>query len=98
MLDHCDPDYTIAHQRIHLAILSVHPEAMGQGVGSALLDHLADYCRSNGYEEISVGVNLDNQIARNLYEKKGFTFVLGQGQDQDGDYLKLLKRLNSLQG
>jgi diamine N-acetyltransferase len=93
VMEHSDPDYTIPHKRIHLSILCVRPEAMCQGVGSALIDHLADYCKSIGYEEISIGVNLNNQNARKLYDRKGFTEVIGEGEDEDGKYIQLLKKL-----
>ena len=97
VLEHSDPDYTIPHKRIHISMLSVRTEAFGRGVGSALIDYLIDYCRAVGYEEISLGVNLNNPEARNLYKKKGFTEVIGEWEDADGKYLKLLKKLGSFQ-
>jgi len=40
---------------------------------------------------------LNNQHARHLYKRKGFTEVIGEGEDEDGKYLKLLKKLSLIQ-
>lgn len=42
---------------------------------------------------MSVGVNLNNYNAKHLYEKKGFTEIIFDGEDDDGKYVKLLKKL-----
>ena len=47
----------------------------------------------NGYKEITVGVDKDNLAAIHLYRKKGFTKVLFNGGDEQGEYFKLLKKL-----
>ena len=48
---------------------------------------------SDGYKEITVGVDKDNLAAIHLYRKKGFTKVLFDGCDEQGEYFKLLKTL-----
>ena len=47
-----------------------------------------------GFEEITVGVDKDNSAAMHLYEKYGFTNVLFDGADENGEYLKLMKIIN----
>ena len=47
----------------------------------------------DGYKEITVGVDKDNFAAVHLYRKKGFTKVLFDGCDEQGEYFKLLKTL-----
>ncbi|MCO7126435.1 GNAT family N-acetyltransferase [Sporolactobacillus shoreicorticis] len=59
-----------------------------------MIDFLIDYARELGYQEVTVGVDLDKLIAIKLYLKKGFTHVLYQGKDAYGAYQKLLKKLN----
>jgi len=49
-----------------------------------------------GYEEITLWIDTDNLNARHLYEKKGFTNVLFNGEDEYGEYVKLLKNLNRI--
>jgi len=88
-----DPDYTIPDKRIYLSRMIVKDEYRNRGVGGIILDYLIDYAELLGYEEISLGVDTDNLNARHLYEKKGFTTVLFIGEDEYGEYVKLLKKL-----
>jgi len=88
-----DPDYTIPDKRIYLSRLIVKVEYRNRGIGGIIIDYLIDYAKRLGYEEISVGVDTDNLIARHLYEKKGFTNVIFEGEDEYGEYVKLLRKL-----
>jgi len=89
-----DPDYTIPNKRIYLSRMIVKEEYRNRGIGGIILDYLIDYAEQLGYEEITLGVDTDNLNARHLYEKKGFTNVLFMGEDEYGEYVKLLKNLN----
>jgi ribosomal protein S18 acetylase RimI-like enzyme len=71
----------------------VKAEYRNRGIGGIILDYLIDYAKQLGYEEISVGVDIDNLNARHLYDKKGFTNVIFEGEDELGKYVKLLKEL-----
>lgn len=88
-----DPDYTIANKRIYLSRLAVKQEYRKQGIGSTITDYLIQYAKNHGYEEMSVGVDTININARHLYEKKGFTDIIFEGEDEQGEYVKLLKTL-----
>ncbi|EFM12861.1 GCN5-related N-acetyltransferase [Paenibacillus curdlanolyticus YK9] len=88
-----DPDYTIPDKRIYLSRMIVKEEYRNRGIGSSILDFLIDYAEQLGYEEIALGVDTGNLNARYLYEKKGFTTVLFIGEDEYGEYTKLLKKL-----
>ena len=50
----------------------VAPEARGQGIGGALVDAVAGWARSVGYERIGLGVTMTNTSAMAFYERKGF--------------------------
>jgi ribosomal protein S18 acetylase RimI-like enzyme len=50
----------------------VAPEARGQGIGGALVDAVAGWARSVGYELIGLGVTTSNAAAIAFYERKGF--------------------------
>ncbi|RLL48421.1 GNAT family N-acetyltransferase [Oceanobacillus piezotolerans] len=89
-----DPDYTIPNKRIYLSRMIVKDEYRNRGIGGIILDYLIDYAEQLGYEEIALGVDTDNLNARYLYEKKGFNNVLFTGEDDYGEYVKLLKKLN----
>ena len=47
-----------------------------------------------GYSEMSIGVDMDNYPALRLYTGLGFREILFLGEDADGKYFKLLKRLS----
>ncbi len=93
VFDRGDPDYTIPQQRIYLSRMIVRKEFHNRGIGGFLIDYIVDYARKLGYKEMSLGVDTDNSAARHLYEKKGFTQVIFHGVDEDGEYVKLLKKL-----
>lgn len=88
-----DPDYTIPNKRIYLSRMIVKEEYRNRGIGGTILDFLIEYAQQLGYEEITLGVDTVNISARHLYEKKGFTTVLYFGEDDYGEYVKLLKKL-----
>ncbi|WP_237389746.1 GNAT family N-acetyltransferase [Bacillus sp. USDA818B3_A] len=71
----------------------VKEEYRNRGIGGIIVDFLIDYAKQLGYEEITLGVDTDNLNARHLYKKKGFTIVLYFGEDEYGEYVKLLKKL-----
>ncbi|EIF13565.1 GNAT family N-acetyltransferase [Bacillus velezensis] len=88
-----DPDYTIPDKRIYLSRMIVKEGYRNCGIGGIIVDYLIDYAKQLGYEEITLGADTDNLNARYLYEKKGFTTVLFLGEDEYGEYVKLLKVL-----
>ena len=88
-----DPDYTIPGRRIYVSRLVVKKGYRGQGIGTILVDFIIEKAGSLGYTELSIGVDKDNAAALHLYRKKGFDEVLFDGEDEDGPYYKLLKRL-----
>jgi len=88
-----DSDYTIKSKRIYVSRMNTKAEYRNRGIGGIILDYLIDYAKGLGFEEISVGVNKDNAVAKHLYEKKGFDTVIFDGKDDLGEYVKLLKKL-----
>ncbi len=63
------------------------------GYGKKLMNYAIDYAKRKKYEELSLGVNLDNYIALKLYVGLGFTKIQYIGEDSDGKYVKLIKSL-----
>lgn len=57
------------------------------------MNYVIDYAKRNNYEELSLGVNLDNYIALKLYVNLEFTKIQYIGEDSDGKYVKLIKKL-----
>ncbi|MEI6591365.1 MAG: ribosomal protein S18-alanine N-acetyltransferase, partial [Actinomycetes bacterium] len=52
--------------------IAVSPQVRRSGLGEALLRHAIDFAASLGAKEMFLGVRVDNQPARALYEKFGF--------------------------
>ncbi len=88
-----DPDYTVPGTRIYVSRLIVRRENRRQGIGKALTEYAIARAAEMGYAEMSIGVDMDNYAALRLYTGLGFREILFLGEDADGKYFKLLKRL-----
>ncbi|MCF6326269.1 MAG: GNAT family N-acetyltransferase [Devosiaceae bacterium] len=55
--------------------IAVTPDQRGKGIGSKLLDAIADHARQNGYKIVRLDVIDSNSRARALYERKGFELI-----------------------
>ena len=86
-------NFTIPGRRIYLSHLHVKPECRGQGIGTLLCNYIFDYCRKNGYSEISLAVLMHNYQAMKLYHRLGFTTILDLFEGNDGKNLGMLKKL-----
>jgi ribosomal protein S18 acetylase RimI-like enzyme len=93
VFDTGDPDYTIPDKRVYVSRMIVKKEYRGQGIGSEILTFLIEKAKEMGFDEMSIGVDKDNTAALHLYRKFGFTEVLFDGADEDGEYYKLMKSL-----
>lgn len=93
VLDTGDPDYTIPGQRVYVSRMIVKKEYRGRGIGSEILEFLINKATEMGFSEMTIGVDKDNENALHLYRKYGFTEVLFDGADKDGEYYKLMKRI-----
>jgi len=88
-----DEDYSISGIRLYISRIIVKKEFRGQGYGKKLMNYIIEYAKKEGYKELSLGVNLDNYIALKLYVGLGFNKIQYIGEDSDGKYVKLIKRL-----
>jgi ribosomal protein S18 acetylase RimI-like enzyme len=88
-----DSDYTIDKQRIYVSRLIVKPEERRNGIGKKLVEYATDKAKEMGYSEMSIGVDLDNYPALKLYADSGFNKILFIGEDKQGKYVKLLKKV-----
>ena len=68
-------------------------EYRNKGIGGVILTFLIEKAKEMGFEEMTIGVDKDNENALHLYRKFGFTEVLFDGADEDGEYFKLMKRI-----
>ena len=93
VLEKNDPDYTIPGRRVYVSRLIVKPEERRKGIGRALVEYAVAKAADTGCAELSVGVDIDNYPALRLYWEAGFREIIFVGEDADGRYFKLLKRL-----
>ena len=61
---------------VYIANLGVHPDARGQGVGSALIAHETEKARTAGFTTMTLDVACNNPRAQSLYERLGFTVII----------------------
>lgn len=88
-----DPDYTIPDRRVYVSRMIVKKEYRNRGIGSEILEFLIKKAKESGFSEMTIGVDKDNVNALHLYRKYGFTEVLFEGADENGEYYKLMKRI-----
>ena len=88
-----DEDYSIPDVRLYISRIIVKKDCRGKGYGKKLMNFIIEYAKRKGYKELSLGVNLDNYIALKLYVELGFDKIQYIGEDSDGKYVKLIKRL-----
>lgn len=93
VLNEGDPDYTIPGKRIYVSRMIVKKEYRNRGIGNEILKFLIKKAKEMGYSEMTIGVDKDNINALHLYRKYGFTEVLFDGADENGEYFKLMKRI-----
>ena len=88
-----DEDYSIPGIRLYISRIIVKKDLRGQGYGKKLMNYIIEYAKKEGYKELSLGVNLDNYIALKLYVGLEFNNIQYIGEDSDGKYVKLIKKL-----
>ena len=93
VFDTGDSDYTVPDKRIYVSRMIVKKEYRNRGIGSEILKFLVAKAKDMGYSEMTIGVDKDNVNALRMYQKHGFTEVLFDGADEDGEYFKLMKRI-----
>ncbi len=93
VLSTADPDYTIPEKRVYVSRMIVKKTYRNRGIGSEILEFLIRKAKNMGFSEMTIGVDKDNINALHLYRKYGFTEVLFDGTDKDGEYFKLMKRI-----
>ncbi len=93
VLDAGDPDYTLPGKRVYVSRMIVKKEYRNQGIGSTILTFLIEKAKEMGFKEMTIGVDKNNVNALHLYRKFGFTEILFDGEDEHGEYFKLMKTI-----
>src|SRR4051812_22478804 len=83
------PDCITAPSPLRLVKLYVSADAIGSGVGAALMRSSIEWARNSGYESLWLGVWEHNHRAKAFYERWGFVpvgtepFLLGSDEQTD---------------
>tara|TARA_Y100001970_G_C13733256_1_gene602512 strand:+ start:105 stop:596 length:492 start_codon:yes stop_codon:yes gene_type:complete len=76
----------------HIFHLIIDPDQRQKGYGTLLISHAEGLIIKNNLKKITINVLVNNQIAKNFYEKNGFTFSCGSKSGK----IKMLKVLEEL--
>ena len=60
------------HKHGHIGSIAVAPEAEGRGIGKLLLAAAEEWCRHQGFSDVTLHVYPGNERARQVYEHAGF--------------------------
>ena len=70
---------TIPNVRVYLEAFRVRKDLQKQGLGQKLISFVISYFKERGYTEFTIGVEDDNEIAKHIYFKYGFTKEIDHG-------------------
>lgn len=90
---------TIPNQRVYFEAFRVDREFQGKGLGQELMDYCINTLVNEGYTEFTIGVEEDNERAKHIYFKYGFTEAIDKGQGDEFDpseYTLYIKRLDKI--
>lgn len=86
----------IPGRRAYLSTFRLEKEYRGKGLGQRLAQFALDDLESRGYSELTIGVDEENEIAKHIYFKLGFTEAIDKGKGDEfdpSDYTLYLRRL-----
>lgn len=76
---------TIPNQRVYLEAFRLDKKWQGLGLGQGLIQFALSDLEQQGYTEFTIGVEDDNEIAKHIYFKFGFTEVIDRGCGDEFD-------------
>ena len=93
------PNQTIQNIRVYLYAFRIHKDYQNKGLGQKLLTFVINSLENEGITEFTLGVEDDNEIAKRIYEKFGFTEIIDrQSETVKGntyEYNLLLRKSNT---
>ena len=90
---------TIPNQRVYLEAFRIDKSYQGKGLGQELLNYCIKTLLDNGYSEFTIGVEDENERAKHIYFKYGFTKAIDKGLGDEFDpsiYTLYLKRVEKV--
>ena len=99
---HALPTEAIPNQRVYIQAFRIEPSYQGYGLGQKLMDYVLLDLENKGIREFTIGVEDDNEIAKHIYFKYGFTEAIDHGKGDTFDpveytlYMKTLPKENKI--
>ena len=82
MYSNSDERFAQKGKRAYLYAFRIHENHQGKGLGKHLLKYVIDNLTQNGYYEITVGVEDDNERAKHIYNSFGFDKIVSRIQEE----------------
>lgn len=83
---HNDERFAIKNKRAYLFAFRIHEAFQGKGYGQILMNEVILILAEKGYSEFTVGVEDNNEMAKHIYSKLGFTHLIGWiNEEYQGD-------------
>ena len=86
----------IPNQRIYVQAFRIEPSYQGRGLGQKLMNYMLSDLESKGITEFTIGVEENNEVAKHIYFKYGFTEEIDHGKGDildPSDYTLYLRRI-----
>ena len=86
----------IPNQRVYVQAFRIEPAYQGYGLGQKLMNYMLFDLENKGITEFTIGVEDDNEVAKHIYFKYGFTEEIdhGKGDEFDPtDYILYMKTI-----
>ena len=90
------PTEAIPNQRVYVQAFRIEPSYQGYGLGQKLMDYALLDLENKEITEFTIGVEDDNDIAKHIYFKYGFTEAIDHGKGDmfdPTDYTLYMKKI-----
>lgn len=76
---------TIPNIRVYFEAFRIDKKYQGKGLGQKLIEYTIYDLKENGFKEFTIGVEEDNEKAKYIYFKYGFTEAIDYGKGDEFD-------------
>ena len=76
---------TIPNIRVYFEAYRIDKKYQGKGLGQKLIEYVINDLKEIGYTEFTIGVEEDNEKAKHIYFKYGFTQAIDYGKGDEFD-------------
>lgn len=96
------PTEAIPNQRVYVQAFRIEPSYQGYGLGQKLMNYTLSELENRGITEFTIGVEDDNEVAKHIYFKYGFTEEIDHGKRDEFDptdytlYMKTIEKKKTI--